>query len=211
MAKFFFGWVAGIVVVFGVAFVATKFVDPANPTLQIAVFAVVVAALSFVVTFSKAWHDVFDKEQERKKKENDSQEKILVTARFAPAGTTEVVVGVELYNNGKVPIHIKRASLIVKANGIELSEEMESLNGEMQETVCGPRGQTISSPVSASNRLIEPYQSAQFHLGCFTECSGDWLLSQPADNIHILVESFLGVVGRVNGKEIHAAITKGIE
>jgi hypothetical protein len=159
-------------------------------TRLIAVFALLVAAV-------KTIYDIW-------KKERETKELVKATPAFREYDTAEIV-GVELYNAGTSPMAIKRVALVVKTDTGKLSEFMPSESEAVRLENCYFQ-EASTLPESVSRFELGPKKHARFHLDRHTELTIDWLLKQPADTFCIVVESFMGEVARVLGKDIQAAI-----
>ena len=140
------------------------------------------------------------------KKETESKERVKATPQLMQFDSLQVV-GVELYNAGSTPVTIKRVALVTKTDTGEISEFMPSESeAERLENSCFVESSKL--PESISRLELGPKKYARFHLDRHTERMVDRILEQPGESFLIVVESFMGEVGRVLGKEIQAAILK---
>jgi hypothetical protein len=182
---------APLLVLFAGAGVA-RWVERDDVTKQLAVFAAVVALGGFLVNYGKVAYDVWDKERDRRKKENDAQERVQATPFFTWHGTADSVACLDVYNAGAATVHIRRVALVVRdAAGTATAEQLYV--GDSSDTRC----------------KLGPKDHARFQL--FTgdkRFQGVALAKLSPENLWIVVESFTGELARVRGEDVQAAVEK---
>lgn len=205
MSKFtLFGLLAAPALVVVIGIVAARHFYREDATRQIAVFAAIVAAGGVLVNYFKTVRDYLKEERDRKKKDEDNKERVKVTPVFTPpqgkkwlAGLVNMtndrlcVVGVEIFNEGLIPVNVRRTTLVINRSG-QLQETPLLKDEDDQPCLIAPKS-------------VVPF----FTEGLNQTIKGSMLLALAADDFYIVVESFAsGEVARVPGAEVQAAIRK---
>ncbi len=191
--------VAGVIAV-GVT-AAWQFAE-GDPTRRIAIYAAVVATLGSIATAVKNGHDVWDKIQEKKKKADESAEKVVAKPLFGVLMIADRTPGVELYNAGKVTVPVKRVSFCVESDKGTIPFPMHTMGGV--ETRHRPDGTPTTERQYPENARLEPGDPAvEFFLQFWPKgLSGAKLLEMRPESFWIRVESNKGTVAEVKGVEI---------
>ncbi|MFO0799546.1 MAG: hypothetical protein U0804_18915 [Gemmataceae bacterium] len=193
-------------------------VDPYDLTRQISVFGGVVAVFALLGNLGKIGYDIWDKERDRKKKDEDKKEKLKATALYSPPVSKlrysspgidpdgVCVVGVKIYNEGSAPVHVKSVRLVCREGTTHFEPVPLYVEaGKTESFTC----------------LIEPKHFADFYtVGLTTRVKGSTLGGILADDFRIEVETFgtdgvlvtvpgtaiLYEVGKMNPAALTAAI-----
>jgi len=170
---------AAAVVILGVVF------QGENTTKTVAVVvAVAVAVAGFLISVVKPLYDVFDKERERKKRSQESQERVKVTAKYGHWDSTGTELGVVIYNEGSTTLHIQSVAChYIPSDGVKEELIFSNLN-------------------YACTELLEPKHTAKFHCDSFKEVVLKQISTLPKENVWITINSYQGEIYRVGGEEI---------
>jgi hypothetical protein len=173
-----------------------------DPTRRIAIFAAVVASAGGL----KNLYDIWDKMQEKRKKADESAERIKAVPLFDSFMTASPTVGVEIHNEGKVPVPIRRVALVIKTEAGEAGYPMVT-TGDM-ETRHYPDGRPYSDRQYLNQAKLDPADpSVEFFVQFMPkDARPNQLAAMSPENLWIRVESNKGVVARVEGAEIQAVI-----
>lgn len=156
----------------------------------------------------KHLHDIWEKAQERKKKADESAEKVIGKPLYDVLMIAERTPGVELYNAGKIPVPIKRVFLCIEAEGKSRRWIMHTLGG--METRYRPDGTpTVERQYPESARLEPGDPAVEFYLQFMPDCMKlQQLMELPPEQLSIRVESNQGIVAEVKGADIQDYIKK---
>jgi hypothetical protein len=179
-----------------------------DPTRRIAIYAAVVATLGSFFTALKNGYDFWEKVQERKKKADESAEKIVAKPLYNVMMIAQRTPGVELYNAGKIPVPIKRVSFCIEIDGKPRRWLMHTRGG--LETRYDIEGRPSQDRQYEESARLEPGDPAiEFYMQFMPDRMGlKQLMELPPDRLCILVESNQGVVAEVKGDEIQAYIKR---
>ncbi len=189
---------------------AARLVDKNDQTRQIAVFAAVIALCNFVVSMIKSAYDVWDKERERQKKEDDKKECIRATLKFGSHIVSEPDLIVELYNDGSTTVAIKSVKLVVNTESGQQAAEMLAF-GELR-TRYDMNGTPSQDREFVTCVKLEPKDHTRFStLGNTGVFKHDELFKLPTENLTVVVESFNGEVARLEGSKIQEILKQHLD
>ena len=196
-----------VVVVVGVSIVAGTVAafcvnDEKN---SIAAYAAVVGTVSILLAVEKHFRDRWKEDEEQKKKDDDNRESLTATLEFRSYETTAAVLGVELYNAGKVTVPIKRVRFVAKDGEKDVVMAMTCTDFK---TTVHMRDGPIQTSEYRDRHDLEPRQHARFHLDAFHPLNPEAVLAMKPEALFIVVESFSGEVVRVPGEAIQEVFKK---
>ena len=90
--------IIGSFVLVAAVVIPVVFFQGENTTKTVAVAGFLISLAGFLISLGKTLYNVFDKERERKKKSQESQERVKVTARYGHWDSTGTELGVVIYN-----------------------------------------------------------------------------------------------------------------
>lgn len=165
-----------------------------------ATYAAIVATVGICLTAIKTAIEQWEKLRERRKKDDDNREVLAATPEFRTYLIGHRLIGVELYNSGKVPVAVKRVSLVIAGHA-----PLSMVCTDKRKTVV-VNGTPQELPEHLYRVRIEPKDYVRFHIDSLSGLDPKAVLELPAEALHIVVDSFQGEVARVTGNEIQEAI-----
>lgn len=171
---------------------------PDDQTRQFAIFAAVLAVGTWVFNYIKWIKDLFDEAHDKKKKEEDEKESLTLTATYDMHDVKAPVIGVNLFNNGKVTVPVKTVAMVVKTD-----------EGDAATAMCVLSKQPGSNGIRKHelDRRLEPGDHADY----FIPFGGEQLTSPArlvalAHLYRIVVRTFSGSRFEVTGETIKTII-----
>lgn len=169
----------GLIVLVTIAVILVVLLVPGDTTTR------AVALLSFVITVGKVAYDIFDKERDRKKKAEESRERVRATAKYGHWDSTGEELGVVIYNEGSTPVHIQSVNCYYRRGDGSDVQQVGLDNMGHQET-----------------ELLQPKHVAKFRYGLFKEDVLREIASLPKEDVWITINSYQGEICRVSGEDI---------
>jgi hypothetical protein len=166
----------------------------------------------FVVAAGKAAFDIWDKAQERKKRDEEKAEKVRATLIIGGGGYHGMDFKVELYNHGSTRVAIKQVALCGKFRGHNFAIALAIPDSESMLRYNFNR-EPLDIDLFPKRVNLEPKEHAVFYLWHLlhlpdspTPFGVKDLVGLGADSFRVVVESFNGELSRITGSEIHKAI-----
>jgi hypothetical protein len=196
-----FGLLTAPVVIVLVAFAAAHLFAPDDPTRQIAIIAVVFAGGGFAVNYGKNAYDVWDKERERRKKSEENKERLRIIPTYRRYDSGKSVVGVQIYNEGKVPVAIRAVTLCIDTAEIKNVFPLFMISGRSKDGM----------EEYAVTKKLEPHEHVDFFVPFGEGPSTKELVMFAPNSLWIRIELFSGGSEQVSGEEIRRAIYRDSE
>jgi hypothetical protein len=196
---------ASVISIVLVGILVARIVDKHDVTRQVAVYSGVVSTLGLLASAGKVIYDVWDKERDRKKKDEEKKERVKVAVVLDIEHLPGFTFNVDVYNDGPQPIAIKRVAYIITVDG----ENHENIL--VSKTAPQPKifdGITVYERDLDPRPVIDYKQHKTFYLSV-----NRWVLDAerldkvPADQFNIVVDSFATEeLARISGDEIKKVI-----
>jgi hypothetical protein len=168
----------------------------------------VIAVGGFFLALAKTFYDIWDKERDKRRKEDESRERIHADARAEPDehGSSILTFRVNVYNPCPFDIHICKVSLKWHRPGSD--EESVVLHTDNTLELPSP-AQVPSVRVVTScqrSRDLAPRRGASFYVLAPQQKSLRAVSECPADAVSVDIETHAGVVERIPGDKVVQAI-----
>lgn len=196
-----FGLIAALLTIVVVGIATAAILAPDDLTRQIAIFAAIVALGGLLVNAAKNLYDIWDKERERKKKDEEGKERVVATFIHEPRRAVKIV------NKSKFPLHIASVQLRIKKAGADECCPLQTiLRGNCLPASPGQLGQEFWQ-LRGTTTYDKPLQIGEpciFVLSqCYEETVNSVLSAADTTNAYITVHSHIGELHRVEGEELH--------
>jgi hypothetical protein len=168
---------AGFLIFVTAAALLIIFIYPSEKTTTI------VAIAALVITTGKSGYEIYEKERERKKKSEESREKVTATVRYGMWDSTGRELGAIIYNAGSAPVNIASVECHYTSGGE--SKVLELVNLRYQRSELVPSKHTV-----------------KFRCEAFKDDLLEAMSKLPDKDVWISIKTQEGEVLKVDGKEI---------
>lgn len=111
------------------AYIASRQTD--DGPRQISIFACVLAATGFVISYAKFVYDIWDEEKDRTKKSAENIEAVRASITYIENQRGDTKLGLAIYNTRMTDVNIMQVVLFVIHNGRQYYTEMSYPTGEV--------------------------------------------------------------------------------
>jgi hypothetical protein len=148
----------------------------------------IVAITALLITTGKTGYDIYDKERERRRKSEESRERITATAKYGTWDSTGNELGVVIYNQGSAPVNIASVEC-----GYTMSGESKTFE--------------FTNMAFKRTEVVQPKHTVRFRCGGFHDDVLAALARLPEKYVWITVKTQEGETVRIEGNEIIRALT----